>query len=186
MKIVQIKYYDGAHDKVFRLGLSNIFLELLESLIEVKINLKEEKNANGAATIRKSIDASLEKRKGWVKTTTGDVDWKKESDIECVVFVRIGIEIQVSARSDLIIRDLVHLRKNIQDGEIEVGVIVIPSDKMQRFLPDRTPSYSDAIRYIEDEFQEARNSPLVIVVIEHDGQGEALPKQARLRESNNI
>lgn len=179
MKIIETKFYDGAHDKVFRLGLSNVFLELLESLIEVKIYLKEEKNANGAAVIRKSIDASLEKRKGWIKTTSGDVDWKKESDIECVVFVRIGVEVQVSARSDLIIRDLVHLRKNIHDGEIEVGVIVIPSDKMQKFLPDRTPCYSDAVRYIEDEFKEAQDSPLVIVVVEHDGEGEPLPKVGR-------
>ena len=55
MKIIETKFYDGSHDKVFRLGLSNVFLELLESLIEVKIYLKEEKNANGAAIIGNAI-----------------------------------------------------------------------------------------------------------------------------------
>lgn len=176
MKITKIQYYDGAHDKVFRLGLSNVFLELLESIMEIELNLKEEKQANGAAVIRKLIDKHIGKREGWIKTSSGDVDWKKESDIECVVFVRIGVEVQVSARSDLIVRDLVHFRSNIRDGGIDVGVIVVPSDKMQKCLPDRTPSYSDAIRYIENEFPEAKDSPLVIVAIEHDGQGEPLPK----------
>jgi hypothetical protein len=92
----------------------------------------------------------------------------------------MGVEIQVSARSDLLIRDVVHLRNSIQLGAIDLGVIVVPSDKMQYFLPDRTPSYRDAIRYIEEEFVEAQNFPIVIIAVEHDGSSaEALPKQKR-------
>ncbi len=64
-------------------------------------------------------------------------------------------------------------------GEIDVGVVVVPSDRMQTFLPDRTPSFRDAVKYIEEEFHEAATYPIVIVAIEHDGPGEALEKQKR-------
>jgi hypothetical protein len=39
---------------------------------------------------------------------------------------------------------------------------------MQRFLPDRTPSFRDAVRYIEQEFKEATTFPIVVIAIEHD------------------
>lgn len=33
---------------------------------------------------------------------------------------------------------------------IDIGVIIVPSDRTQTFLTDRTPSLRDAIRYVED------------------------------------
>lgn len=92
---------------------------------------------------------------------------------------QIGVEVQVSARSDLLIRDLVHIRNSLQAGEIEVGIIVVPSEKFQIYLPDRTPSLKDARKYIEEEFVEAKSFPIVVLTIEHDGEGEALKKQKR-------
>jgi hypothetical protein len=76
-----------------------------------------------------------------------------------------------------LIRDVVHLRNSLQQAEIDVGVIVVPDDRMQKFLTDRTPSFSDAIRYIEVEFKEATTFPIVVIAIEHDGVGPALPKK---------
>jgi hypothetical protein len=179
MKITAIKYYDGAKDKVCRLGLSSLFLELQQCLLDTPVFLIEQKDANGGAEVRKSIDNSLETIGGWEKKTTGGVDWIKKLRYNQSILARIGVEIQVSARSDLIIRDLVHLRKSLQEGEIDIGVIVVPSDRLQVFLPDRTPCLKDAIRYMEVEFTEAKTFPIIIIAIEHDGPGPALGKQKR-------
>jgi site-specific DNA-methyltransferase (adenine-specific) len=95
----------------------------------------------------------------------------------CGTWVRMGVEIQVSARSDMLIRDVVHLRNSLQQGEIDIGIIVVPSVRLQSFLTDRTPSLKDALRYVEQEFKEATTFPIVIIAIEHDAPGKALPKK---------
>lgn len=179
MKITEIKYYDGAQNKVSRLGMSSLFLELLEILFSTKIFLLEEKYANGAAALRKRIDESFNNSGGWNKTVTGGVDWRKRLKYNESITVNLGVEVQVSARSDLLVRDLVHLRNQLQEGKIDVGVIVVPNNNLHFYLPDRTPRLSDAVRYIEIEFPEAMTYPIIIVGIEHDGPGEALPKQKR-------
>lgn len=180
MKLVHMKFYDGAKEKIGRLGLSHLFLELLSILFAIRVELLEEKDANGAAEIRKRIDDGFAASGGWEQIKTGGIDWQKRFKFNATIAVSMGVEIQVSARSDLLIRDVVHLRNSIQSGAIDLGVIVVPSDKMQHFLPDRTPSYRDAIRYIEEEFVEAQNFPIVIIAVEHDSSSaEALPKQKR-------
>ena len=179
MKITKIKFYDGAKDKVCRLGLVGLFLELQEIILETEIRLLEEKEANGAAVIRKALDEAFVQRGEWNKQTAGGIDWIKRTRYNETILSRIGVEVQVSARSDLLIRDIVHLRNSLQSAEIDGGVIVVPDDRLQFFLPDRTPSYKDAIRYIEQEFKEAMTFPIVVIAIEHDGPGESLAKQKR-------
>jgi hypothetical protein len=179
MKITDIDYYDGSRERITKLGLSDLFLELQEILINTKIFLLEEKDANGGAEVRKMLDESFESRTDWEKTTTGGIDWKKRIKYNRTFIAQIGVEVQVSARSDLLIRDLVHIRNSLQAGEIEVGVIVVSNEKLQSYLPDRTPSIKDARKYIEEEFTEAKNFPIVIIGVEHDGPGDALKKQKR-------
>lgn len=179
MKITQIRYYDGARDKIGRLGLADLFLELQQLLLDTKIFLKEERDANGAAVLRKAIDSAFVAARGWDNKKSGDVDWIKRVKYNESIVSRLGVELQVSARSDLVVRDLVHLRNKLQEGEIDVGVMVLPSDQLQVFLPDRTPSFKDAIRYVEVEFKEAQNFPIVVIAVEHDGPGPALSKQQR-------
>lgn len=179
MKITAMKFYDGAREKVCRLGLTDLFLEVQEILFGTTVLIKEEKDANGAAAIRKLIDEAFLARKDWKKTTAGGVDWIKKLRYNKTLMVSMGVEIQVSARSDLLIRDIIHLRNEIDKGSIEVGLVVVPSDLLETFLPDRCPSFSEATKYIEVEFKEAMNYPLVLIAIEHDGIGEALPKQKR-------
>jgi len=174
-----MRFYDGARERACRLGLADLLLELQDVLLSVDVRLKEERDANGAATLRKLIDAEFEARGGWEKTSAGGVDWIKKLRYNQTILVRLGVELQVSARSDMLIRDVVHLRHSIDEGAIDVGVVVVPDDRLQVFLPDRTPAFKDAIRYIEEEFREAMKYPLVIIAIEHDGPGEALPKQPR-------
>ena len=179
MKITEIRYYDGAREKITRLGLANLFLEIQEIIFQTKVLLLEEKDANGGAILRKLIDKTFYRFGNWEKTVSGGIDWKKKVRYNRSFIAQIGVEVQVSARSDLLIRDIVHLRNSVQNGEIEVGIIIVPSDKLQFYLPDRTPSLRDAIKYIEEEFKEAMNFPIAIIAIEHDGPGEKLEKQKR-------
>ena len=43
MKITALKYYSGAKQKVCRLGLSSLFLEVQDIILNTKINIKDEK-----------------------------------------------------------------------------------------------------------------------------------------------
>ena len=172
-----MRFYDGAREKVCRLGLADLFLELQQILFETRIEVAEEREANGAARIREAIDWRFTQGKDWVKTASGGVDWVKRIRYNSTFIARLGIEIQVSSRSDLLIRDIVHLRNSLQAGEIDVGVIVVPDDRLQTFLTDRTPSFRDAIRYIEEEFKEAMTFAIVVIALEHDAVGAALPKK---------
>lgn len=181
MKITDLELYNGAKEKIGRLGAATLFLEVLELLLTTKVFLLEQKEANGAAYIRQKLDERFANADGWIKQQTGGIDWKKQIKFNATIAVSIGVEIQVSARSDLLIRDIVHLRNSIQQGHIDVGLIVVPSEYLQRFLPDRTPSLKDAIRYIEEEFTEAMSYPIGIISVEHDGTGDVLPKQKRKR-----
>lgn len=182
MKITNIRFYDGARDKICRLGLADLFLEVQETIFRTAISLEEAPEANGAAVIREALDASFEKSKTWKQTKAGGVDWAKQIRINAKYITKLGVEIQVSARSDLLIRDIVHLRNSLQEGSIDVGVIIVPDDRMQRFLPDRTPAFRDAVRYIEKEFKEATTFPIVIIAVEHDSPGRALAKKKRKAE----
>lgn len=155
------------------------FLDLQVMLLSLDVRVLENKAANNAAVLRKMIDIEFEARGGWEKTASGGIDWTKKLRYNQTILVRLGVELQVSARSDMLIRDIVHLRNSIDKGEIDVGVVVVPDDRLQVFLPDRTPAFRDAIKYIEEEFKEAMNYPLVVMAIEHDGPGNALGKQVR-------
>jgi hypothetical protein len=179
MKITKMRFYDGARERVCRLGLADLLFELQDILLSVDVRLKEEKEANGAAVLRKRIDDEFKARGGWKKTTAGGIDWIKKLRYNQTILVRLGVELQVSARSDLLVRDVVHLRNSVDEGIIDVGIVVMPDDRLQCFLPDRTPSFKDAVKYIEQEFKEAMNYPFIIMAIEHDGPGEALAKQMR-------
>ena len=64
----------------------------------------------------------------WVQSKSGDVDWTKRLRYNQTIVSRMGVEIQVSGRSDLLARDIVHIRNNLQDSHIDAGVIVVPSE----------------------------------------------------------
>lgn len=179
MKITEIKYYSGSIERITKLGLSTLFLETQGIFLNTKVFLKESKDANGAAEVRKMVDEKFIEAGDWEKSVTGDVDWVKKFRYNRTLIASIGVEVQFSSRSDLLVRDLVHIRNAIQQGYIEVGVIVVPSDKMQNYLPDRTPCFKDAIRIFETEFPEAQKFPIVLMAVEHDGEGSALAKQKR-------
>ncbi len=141
--------------------------------------MKEARDANGGAAIRKLVDIQFEKAGGWAKKQTGDVDWMK-CKIVNGTRVCIGVEIQFSARSDLLVVDLIHLRKAIRRGLIDVGLLVVPCDELAVFMTDRGPSMADAKRHVEEARVE--DLPLILIAIRHDGAGPLLAKQAKRQQ----
>lgn len=95
-----------------RLGLSHLFLELQQIIFETDIRLLPKKDANGAAFIRQCLDERFAQTGEWEKTVSGGVAWIKRIRYNTAVVARLGVEIQVSSRSDLLIRDIVHLRNS--------------------------------------------------------------------------
>lgn len=175
-RIVEEKVYNGAMERIERLGLSPLLSEVKRIVTSFPLLLEEKKDKNGGAEVRKMIDAQFEGADGWAKKVAGGVDW-----IKCHVVngtkVCLGIEVQFSARSDLLIIDVVHLREALTQGKIDVGIIIVPSDHLSYFLTDRGPSISDAKRHVHEA--RAEDFPLLLIALEHDGPGPPLAKQKK-------
>jgi len=136
------------------------------------------KQANGAGRVREAIDQRFGEYSDWIQCKSGGIDWVKRLRYNETIVSRIGVEIQVSGRSDLLARDIVHIRNSLQDSHIDVGVIVIPSDDFENLLTDRVANYTYAVRYVEQELREAQSYPIVLLAVEHDGfSDEPIPKK---------
>jgi hypothetical protein len=118
----------------------------------------------------------LNKRGGWTKKQTGDIDWTKCKTVNGTR-VCIGVEVQVSARSDLLVVDMIHLTAAFRAGRLDAGVVIVPSERLGRYLTDRGPCFSDAKKHAN--VARLEDSPLILFAIEHDGAGDALAKQAK-------
>ena len=160
--------YDGFGLITERHGLGELVDEALGTL-GFRLFVKEERHANGTQGLRKQIDQEFAQIGGWTKITSGGIDWTKSNKGGA----KIGVEVQVSARSDLVAVDVMHLQHSLATGVIDVGVIIVPDDTLSPFLTDRTPNLRTAIKYVE---QWASDRPVSIVAFRHDGAGEALPK----------
>ncbi|MDT8391992.1 MAG: hypothetical protein RRC34_15940 [Lentisphaeria bacterium] len=158
--------------------MAHIFLELQELLINTEVRVLDKKQANGAGVVREMIDAKFGEYADWIQSKSGDIDWVKRFRYNQTIVSRIGVEIQVSGRSDLLARDIVHIRNNLQDSNIDVGIIVVPSDDFEYRLTDRVANFSYALRYVEEELREAQSYPIILVAVEHDGFCDVpLPKK---------
>jgi Restriction endonuclease BglII len=104
------------------------------------------------------------------------IDWRK-----CLVIngirVCVGVEIQFSARSDLVVIDIIHLRQALTAGEIDVGILVLPTDRLSIYLTDRGPSIATAKRHVLAA--RAEDLPLLLIALEHDGPSPPLAKQGK-------
>jgi hypothetical protein len=132
--------YNGAFERINRLGLTPLMDELRHILTSFALHVHEQTDANGGAAVRRMIDAQFREAPGWRGKTSGGIDWQK-----CLVIngasICIGVEIQFSARSDLVVIDIIHLPQALTAGEIDVGILVLPSDRLSVFLTDRGPYY---------------------------------------------
>lgn len=167
--ISKIIDYNGFKTKATRLGLLSLAMEAQETLVAFTLLVEEKKHANGTRGIRRNIDHAFDVVGGWTKLVSGGVDWTKQSKRGAT----IGVEVQVSGRSDMLAVDIMHLKEQIEKGEIDVGIIVVPDDKLSRFLTDRTPNLATAIKHVDHR---AKDLPIRIIAFGHDGVGEPLIK----------
>ncbi len=173
-KITERTFFNGTDEKLDRLGLRVIWKQLEGVLISFELRVTERKDANGGAAVREIFDSRFREVGGWENRQTGGVDWTKCHTVNGARGC-LGVEIQFSARSDLLIVDVQHLRDEITAGRIDVGVIVVPSDKLAYFLTDRVARYTDAVKAVERA--RAADLPLAVLALEHDGPGLALKKR---------
>jgi hypothetical protein len=177
-KIVSEQSFDGAEALIQRLGLDELLDEVRRLITEFELFVEERKDANGSKVLRALIDKQFSAADGWDQKKTGGVDWIKRQAINGRPrHICIGVEIQVSGRSDMLSVDLIHLRRELLQGKIDLAVLVVPSDKLGYFLTDRVAKLSEAHRHIE--MARAEDMPFVLIAIEHDGPGQALPKQGK-------
>ena len=175
-RIVEEKPYGGANERAGRIGLGPLLAEIRNIVTDFTLLIEERRDANGGAAVRKLIDSQFQKASGWKKVSSGEVDWTKCRAINGAK-VCIGVEVQFSARSDLVIIDLIHLRRALTKGLIDIGVLLVASDKLGRFLTDRAPRMADAKRMIFESRVE--DLPLIVISIEHDGPGPFQQKQPK-------
>lgn len=64
-RIVKELAYDGAQERITRLGLGSLLEEVRTILTGCDLRVKEEKDANGGAALRKMIDARFEQMSDW-------------------------------------------------------------------------------------------------------------------------
>jgi hypothetical protein len=167
--ISETRDYDGFAEKVRRLGLDEVVAEATSTVTKFTLLIEERPLANGTRWLRKTIDAGFAAFGGWKKKPVGGIDWSKAN----ARGAGVGVEVQVSGRSDMLAVDILHLSAELLAGGIDVGVIIVPDDLLSRFLTDRTPNFRTAIRRINAR---ASDLPLRVLAFRHNGTGPALEK----------
>jgi hypothetical protein len=174
-KLTESTFFGGTGERLNRLGLINVWKELENILTNFQLCLDKQKNKASEIVLRKFIAARFRSISGWKGKRSGGVHWTRCHHIsEIRVCIGVQIQLSVSAESDLILVDLQFLRDAIAEGRIDVGVIVVPSDKLAYSLTDGVVRYSDAVRAVERA--QASHLPLAVLALEHDGLVPSLIK----------
>ena len=143
--------------------------EAARTLTRFQLLIAERVQANGTRGLRQKIDEGFVEIGGWTKIASGGIDWTKKSPQGASV----GVEVQVSGRSDMLAVDIMHLKDDIDAGALDIGIIIVPDDVLSRWLTDRTPNFATAIKHVEHR---ARELPIRVLAFRHDGVGDPLPK----------
>src|SRR5262249_36622769 len=130
------------------------------------------------------INARFRANRGWKGKRSAGVNWTKCHKIRDVqVCLGAQIQLSVSAESDLLLVDLQYLRDEIAEGKIDVGVIVVASEKLACFLSGGVVRYSDAVRAVKRA--QASYLPLAVLALEHDRPSPS-PMKGQTRQTANL
>jgi hypothetical protein len=167
--VSDVKDYNGFAAKIARLGLNGLVAEATSTITSLPLFIEERKYANGTRGIRQTIDDNFDAIGGWECVKSGGIDWTKANETGA----KVGVEVQVSGRSDMLAVDILHLSESLNAGTIDAGIIIVPDDVLSRFLTDRTPNLSTALRHVDHR---AATLAIRVLAFRHDGVGAALPK----------
>lgn len=177
-KIQVVQKYDGFDQVLKRFHLQPHWKDMIGFLEAIPLKVMDRRNENGAAALRAMIDKAFENRNGWSIIKQGGIDWIKTIK-NGKMELKLGIEIQVSSRSDLIAVDLMHLNQGFKEGSLDAGAILVPSNDLASRLVDRAPNLRETMRHF-DLFTAIKDRPVALLTIEQDGFSPiALPKQKR-------
>lgn len=182
-RIASVRAFDGTERKIERLGLVRALEELKAILGGFRLDLGEGGRANGARILRDHICERLDRAGGWRRRGKGHLCWRK-SLISNGARTCLGARLRVARRRDisrkeLPIVDILDLRREIDSGDIDVGVLVVVTDRLARYLRGAGPGLSDTLAAAQR--CGAADLPLVVLALEHDEPGPALPKSRTRR-----
>jgi hypothetical protein len=167
--ISETRDYNGFAENAQRLGLDGLVAVAVSAVTDFRLFIEERKYANGTRGLRQTIDAGFARLGGWTKIIVGGIDWTKRN----VRGASVGVEVQVSGRSDMLAVDIMHLSAELIAGRIDVGIIIVPDDRLSRFLTDRTPNFRTAMRHVGNR---ASDLPIRVLAFCHNGAGSPLAK----------
>jgi hypothetical protein len=174
-KLTERTFFGGSEERLNRLGLITVWKELENILTNFQLCLDEPNNTNSGIVLRKLVDSRFRSTGGWRGKRSSGVNWTRCHKIHDVhVCLGAQVQLSVSAESDLNLVDLQYLQDEIAGGRIDVGAIVVFSDRLACFLSDDVVRYSDAVRAIKRT--QASHLPLAVLALEHDGIGPSLIK----------
>ncbi len=173
-----VKTFNGTVRKVNRLGLGGVLEELRRFVGQFSPLNGEMIYVDPGKMIGESLQGFLS-RAGWTRHRAGRGYWKKSLTIDGVE-VSLGTRVQLNRRKGLNARDamtveVVGLANRITSGAIDVGALVVAEDRLAMRLGRRVPSFSEAVEAVER--CGTTDLPLIILALEHDGPGPALPKK---------
>jgi hypothetical protein len=181
-KIVELACYDAAWRRIERLGLLDVMAEIANIIGGFRLDVLPTRNMNSGMVVREMLDDEFRRAGGWLKEERGggDIDWIKRLIVNGHT-IAVGVELQVSGRGGgSHLTDIIHLRAGLaeaDDARIDVAVMVVPTDLLARYLTDRVEGISQVKKYLRQ--MRADDLPLLLLGIEHDGHGTALPKQPK-------
>lgn len=182
-KITERKDYNGVLARIERPGLAPLIAELEEVLTGFPLLVKEEKDTNVAPPFASSsTSASTTPADGrsprpamWIGSSV-----TPSTEPRSVSGSRSRCQHAAICSSWTSAIFATHSPK----GVIYVGILVVPDDTLARFLTDRGPRFSDAVRHVRAA--RAEDFPLLLLGIHHDGPGEPLAKQFKAQAEENV
>lgn len=141
MHLTTLKFYGNSRDRIVRLGLSNAVLELQEIILNHAVAVDE------TASLSLSVDASF-----------------RNSEAR----PRVVVLSTLITRKELLIAHVLRMRRTLQSGNADVGVVVVQSDEMLEIFPGRAPTLTDLIQVIECDLPEANRMPITVIAVAGD------------------
>ena len=174
--VTEHMFFGGAQQKLDRLGLKGIWNELENVLTGFQARLNKHDSRDVGIALRRLLDNRFRSLSSWNENQGEGVDWIRCHRVKGTR-VCLGVEIQfsVSAQSELLLVDLQFLYDEIIAGRIDVGVMVVQSNKLAYILSDDVVTYTDAVKDIKRA--NASHFPLAVLALEHDGPRPALTKR---------
>jgi hypothetical protein len=163
-ELIERAFFGGAKEKVNRLGLEYIWNELESVLTDFEVQRENRNNATDRLSLRKLLDERFRSLVAWEFKRRGYwIGCHKIDGIRAYLGVRM--QFFVTPESDRLLVDLHYLCNGIIEGQVDVGVLVVPSNNS--FPNRRVARYSDAVKAVERA--RACDLPLAVLALEHDG-----------------